>query len=537
VRREGRRHRCGQLLSPSQACALVLLICGAAVPIGATERSAVLFSVSIRDQSAAAPQRVFLGGDRMAWRFGGEVFEEGPCLPGAPSPLLIGTKPQIEKLMGLKSVDIRLHGPLRGYRDVCPDQVSKIGPHGAPSGIVIDDGYHGADQVAALLAQFQNQYPTLAKRIRIGQSHEGRQIWALKISDNVDLDEEESAIVFDANIHAREYPPTEVALDIIHRLLTRYALDQRYRAWVDHLEIYVIPCLNPDGRKKSDDINLAWRKNARDNNGNGFFEINQDGVDLNRNAPFMWGSDDSGSSPHPTSEIYRGPAPASEPETQAILGLLDRLRPAYHLSMHSYSALILSPYGDLNADGPQPEPMRPLGEIVAGLCTDEDGEAYGFTGHHGGLPSNGLLTDSAHAMHGVFSYTAEIGAESYQPLYATTREVIVPGMRPGWERLLEAAHDGHARLYGRITDGVTQQPLETRIDLLDLTWPNDEHWETRADGHYEVPLRGPGRYRFRFSFVDAAYEPIEEEFEFADSPLRWNLRLGVNNAVTDWDVY
>ena len=86
----------------------------------------------------------------------------------------------------------------------------------------------------------------------------------------------------------------------------------------------VHPRANPDGYQYTFDVDRLWRKNLRDNNGDG--EITPgDGVDLNRNYPEHWNYDDEGSSSTFASETYRGPAPVSEPETQADNALFDML--------------------------------------------------------------------------------------------------------------------------------------------------------------------------------------------------------------------
>jgi len=84
-----------------------------------------------------------------------------------------------------------------------------------------------------------------------------------------------------------------------------------------------------------------WRKNLRDNNGDGQTQVG-DGVDPNRNFPNHWGYDEEGSSSLPDSEAYRGPAPASEPETRALEGLLDRIRFTFMVNWHSAGGWLLS---------------------------------------------------------------------------------------------------------------------------------------------------------------------------------------------------
>ena len=86
-------------------------------------------------------------------------------------------------------------------------------------------------------------------------------------------------------------------------------------------ELWFVPVANPDGYQYTFDHERLWRKNLRDNNGNGQIQVG-DGVDPNRNFPNHWGYDKEGSSSIPSSDTYRGPSPVSEPETQAMIGLL-----------------------------------------------------------------------------------------------------------------------------------------------------------------------------------------------------------------------
>ena len=81
-----------------------------------------------------------------------------------------------------------------------------------------------------------------------------------------------------------------------------------------------------------------------------------DGVDPNRNFAEHWGYDNEGSSPDPADETYRGPSAASEPETQAMQGLIDRVKPRFQSNLHSFGQWLLYPQGwqvgTLDADYP-----------------------------------------------------------------------------------------------------------------------------------------------------------------------------------------
>src|SRR5262245_65231114 len=99
-----------------------------------------------------------------------------------------------------------------------------------------------------------------------------------------------------------------------------------------------MPVANPDVYQYTFDGDRLWRTNLRDNAGDGVI-TNADGVDLNRNYNIDWGLDDEGSSSQISSETYRGPAPASEPETKAHQALIDRLNFKFLITYHSYGPL------------------------------------------------------------------------------------------------------------------------------------------------------------------------------------------------------
>ena len=124
-------------------------------------------------------------------------------------------------------------------------------------------------------------------------------------------------------------------------LRRRYSRDRDIRELLEDNELWFIPVANPDGYDHSFNPNQRlWRKNLRDNNGNG--QLNPgEGVDLNRNYPYKWGYDNEGSSPDPSSDTYRGPTPGSEPETQALDRFVDRIDFTFLVNYHSAAQLLL----------------------------------------------------------------------------------------------------------------------------------------------------------------------------------------------------
>ncbi len=196
------------------------------------------------------------------------------------------------------------------------------------------------DSMDALIANF----PTIfSNKISIGQTIEGRDIWAAKISDNPNVDEDEVEVLLTAAIHAREVITPLVLFNYAQHILTNYGTDPDITAMVDEREIWLIFCCNPDGyyhNEVTDPLGGGyWRKNRRDN-GDGTY-----GVDLNRNWGYEWGYDNNGSSPNTSDQTYRGTAPFSEPETQAFRDFHIAREFVISVYFHSYSDLILWPWG------------------------------------------------------------------------------------------------------------------------------------------------------------------------------------------------
>ena len=109
--------------------------------------------------------------------------------------------------------------------------------------------------------------------------------------------------------HAREWITPEMNRRLMHHVLDSYGTDRQITRLLDTTELWFLPVANPDGYDLTfTPGNRLWRKNLRDNNGDGQISAG-DGVDLNRNFAYKWGYDNEGSSPDPASETYRGPGP------------------------------------------------------------------------------------------------------------------------------------------------------------------------------------------------------------------------------------
>ncbi len=207
--------------------------------------------------------------------------------------------------------------------------------------------FHTYSENVAFVDSLRLLYPeVISEKWSLGQSHEGRDIWCFRVSDNPSVDENEPEILIDGMHHAREIMASEFPIMFAEYLAQNYGTDPQITWLLDNRELYIIPIINPDGVAYNESTNPngggMWRKNRR-NNGGGIY-----GVDPNRNYPYQWGLDNSGSSPDPDSDVYRGPSAGSEPEVQALMNFFNSHHIITHDSVHSYSNLTLYPWGYTN---------------------------------------------------------------------------------------------------------------------------------------------------------------------------------------------
>jgi hypothetical protein len=224
--------------------------------------------------------------------------------------------------------------------------------------------YHTFAEMESLITTWESDFPAICDVFTIGSSIEARTIYAIKISDNVSVDEtDEAEVLFIGNHHAREVMSVEIPLLFAEYLLVNYGSDPTVTARVDTREIYFVPMLNPDGHVYVE-LNHGgasgswWRKNRR---------VNSDasiGVDLNRNYAYGFAHDDIGSSGIMSSITYRGEYAFSEPETQVIRDFVNSREFTMWLSYHSYGELLLYPWGFIPENTPDHNVYSRLGELL-----------------------------------------------------------------------------------------------------------------------------------------------------------------------------
>jgi Zinc carboxypeptidase/Carboxypeptidase regulatory-like domain len=360
-------------------------------------------------------------------------------------------------------------------------------PQPRDRGFVLDDSYKDPQIVEDLLRAYHQRYPQITALVEIGRTHQWRPIWALKISDAPERSENEPAVLFDGAHHASELLSIELVLDAVDRLVTGYPDDPRVTEWVDGMEIWCVPIVNPDGvHRFMHESGFAARRNARDNDMDGVAGP-REGVDINRNYPFAWG--DPGSSASMTDERYRGPSPGSEPETQAMMQLADREHFAAVLSFHTDGTDIYSAY---LVEGPrdlEPDVARAIGDEIAAAAPEQPGgKHYAVRGPPRAV--SGTAHDWHLHEHGAMAFVVEASHHYPSP---EIRARAIEGTRPVWMALLDRVLDG-PWIGGRVRDA-SGAPVVAEVMVAEIHTFEQESWTSRArDGRFDRAVAMPGSY-------------------------------------------
>ncbi|MCU0407258.1 MAG: immune inhibitor A [Ignavibacteriaceae bacterium] len=288
-------------------------------------------------------------------------------------------------------------------------------------------GFYTLTEINAELDSMYMMYPNIiTQKFSVGLSIENRQIYAVKISDNPNVNESEPQVHMNALIHAREPQAMMTIMYYMYYLLENYGTDPEVTYLVNNREIYFIPCINVDGYEYNRINNPGgggmWRKNRR-NNGGSY------GVDLNRNFGYMWGYDDIGSSGTPSSETYRGPSAFSEPESQAIRNYTNSKNFKTALNYHTSGNYLLYPWGYINSPTPD-----------NAIFVEYSDDMVAYNGYENGQPPqilyevNGSTDDWMYGEQTtkpkIFAMTPEVGTTGFWPTQAEIFPLAIENLMP-----------------------------------------------------------------------------------------------------------
>ncbi|MHC1739155.1 MAG: M14 family zinc carboxypeptidase [Ignavibacteriaceae bacterium] len=299
-------------------------------------------------------------------------------------------------------------------------------------------GHYTYQEAMAQLDSMRLRFPNLITvKQAIGFSVENRPVYMVKISDNPDMNEDEPEALYTGLTHAREPAGMMAVIYFMYHLLETYATNPSTKYLVDNRQLYFIPVCNPDGYEYNRTTNPSgggmWRKNRR-NNGGSF------GIDLNRNygPDAYWNAPNGGSSTDPSSDTYRGPTPFSEPETQGIRNFVTGKNIKTSLFYHTYSNLLIYPYGALGRETPDSLIFREFASDMVSFHGYEAGTDLQTVGYSTRGNSDDFLYDGDPGRGKIFSMTPELGGSSdgfWAPqsrIYPIVMENLGPNLYYSW---------------------------------------------------------------------------------------------------------
>ena len=325
--------------------------------------------------------------------------------PGIFLDLTVSEDERVTLMSTGLDVEILIPNLTRYYQEMNQPAIERDFPLGSMQ------GNYTWDELNDHFDELRTQYtPIMTDRIIIGESMDGHDIWAFKVSDNPNEDEEEPEVLYTGLTHAREPVGMMNLFYFVQLLCENYGTDPELTYLVDNREMWFIPVINPDGYLYNESIQPngggMHRKNRRDTNcGDG----TNRGVDLNRNYGYSWGANNTGSSPDPCSTTYRGTEEFSEPETAAVRDFVEDREFMNVLHYHTYSNVLIHPYG--NATLPE-EPDLTTYREVGEEMTHYNGYAVGTGFEVIGYTVNGDAVDWSYGDQGLIAYTPEVGSSS-----------------------------------------------------------------------------------------------------------------------------
>lgn len=340
------------------------------------------------------------------------------------------------------------------------------------------------------MKEMAEKYPNLVSLVSIGptwlktQHRGGHDMYVLKLTNKSKRGTKPKA-VFTSAIHGREYATAEFNTRLAEHLLANYGKDPDITWILDSQEVHLILQTNPDGREKAEQ-GWMWRKNV--NNTRRCYRTSKEGVDLNRNFEFLWGV--AAADRNPCSEQYMGPHASSEPEVQNLQRYLrsvfnDNRGPketdaaplnaaGIYIDIHSYSELVMWPWGYTKRQAPNAEQLRALGTKLASF---NNYKPIPLTGLY---ENSGSTIDFAYGDLGVASFAYELGKRFFESCREFNKKIL-PDNINSFMYALKVARAPY-RMSGApdIIEVRTTKTNQNNIQLSAQIKPNKHTRHTRA---------------------------------------------------------
>ena len=299
-------------------------------------------------------------------------------------------------------------------------------------------GYYNLEEATEFIDDLHLNFPNIvSEKEIIGYSLENRPIYAVKMSDNPEIDEDEPEMLFTSLHHAREPMGMMTVLYFMDQLAQGYGENDEYTTLLDNRQLWFVPFVNPDGYEYNRENAPNGGGMARKNRQPGCTSSQWLGVDLNRNYGFNWGYDNSGSSPNQCSETYRGPQAFSEPETQVISAFTLEHDFKITLNYHAYGNVLILPSGDFPGELPS-EPDLSIFREFGDDMTQFNGYVVGTDMETVNYAVNGDADAWMYNVGGIFSMTPEVGTsnDGFWPatdrIFPLAEENLYPNLFVAW---------------------------------------------------------------------------------------------------------
>lgn len=347
------------------------------------------------------------------------------------------------------------------------------------------------------------EFPNLVKRVKIGKSARGKNIWAMRIRKSPTENNDRDGILIHCSIHGNEAISIEHCYDILIQVLNR----KEDYLHLNSVDLWIIPILNPDG------VDDFWFKNMSMGRKNG------NGVDLNRNFPFLWNSGSKiASSNNPQAFNYRGHQPISEPETKAILHLLEKERFMFSLSYHCYANSILIPYSIENTKNPDPNLVEKYGlKLIDNITSFREDKPFLIKKNL--YEVDGTDQDTFFHNYGTYAYLAESSHILENYIYIP---IILEGLRPIWENLLKIYLDSW-KIKIRIID-THNKPIAAKIISDQFQYFENEIQESNSiNGNYNLIV--PEKSNVKITVMKDGYKSKSFYLKSSQKPVRMDIIL------------
>jgi len=413
-----------------------------------------------------------------------------------------------------------------------------------PGHAEINPRFHTYPEMLAEIDSLQGLYSDIMLVDTIGYSTQDTiPIIAVKLSNNPQQELDRPAVLYVGQVHAEEILGNEIVMELLNFILNNLGTN-RVIAWLTTCQIWIVPTANPEGLSVvMAELDVTFRKNKRDNIGDGIFRYvpgrggDTSGVDPNRNFDLNWDRGDTLFYPgaYELYDYYRGPAPFSEGETQALRDLSDHIKPVFSIIYHSsrtgnVAEHVIYPWGWADVKFPPPADSAVItyeAQRLAAMIPRYGGSGHYIPSYHS--PRDGTAGDWFYQALGTVQFWIEVGTSNIQPDTVSIIDAIVAGNMDAAKFLLDRFIDyggepNRSMFYGHVTDSVTSQPLHAEVRVLEAYSRQLAPRMTNEFGTYYRPLLA-GSYDLMFLAEGYRTKVIENVTCNPTSPTLRNVSL------------